>query len=137
MPNYVQFIWSFRNRWTAVYKNSFYPVTRLPDEENSCYSNSSLPYNRWYRSIISLHLHHAYLNITQNIWVLFYSNPQGGCGGQFFPCICASPLRQWLARTVFQFADFFSHNLADFPAIFCTYFDFFFDIKKVQYRAVT
>ena len=120
---YVQFIWSFRYWWTAGYQNSFYPMYNwITDEENSCYPNSSLPENRWYWSIISLHMHHAYLNIAQNKWVLFYSNSQGRCGGQFFPCICASTLRQWLARTVCQCGDFSSNNLAVFSAIF---FDFF------------
>ena len=55
---YVQFIWSFRYWWTAGYQNSFYPMYNwITDEENSCYPNSSLPENRWYWSIISLHAH--------------------------------------------------------------------------------
>ena len=29
-------------------------------------------------------MHHSYLNIAQNIRVLFCSNPQGGCGGKCF-----------------------------------------------------
>ena len=95
-------------------------------------------------------MHHAYLNIAQNIGVLFYcnhrrrmeledkqrffydSNPQGRCGGvevwrcggRFFPCFCVSPFWQWLAKTVYQLADFFKQfcrhfrapNLADFPS---------------------
>ena len=43
------------------------PGNWTTDEENSCYPNSSLPGNCWYRSIISLHVTHAYLNIAQNI----------------------------------------------------------------------
>ena len=64
--------------------------------------------------------------IAQNIWVLFYStltisSPPGGCGGQFIPCVCASP--------VCQFVDFFPDNLADFSFWFSAYLDFFSDIK--------
>ena len=95
---------------------SFYLVTGLPMN-----LNSSLPGNHLYQSIISLHVHHDYINIAQNIWVLSY--------GQIFSCICASPLGQWLARTVYQIADFLSGNFADFPALFCTYFDFFLILK--------
>ena len=40
---HVQTIWSFVHRWPAVSPNSFYPVTDITAEENSCYPNSSLP----------------------------------------------------------------------------------------------
>ena len=37
----------------------------ITDEENSCYQNSSLPGNLWYRSItFSAQVHHAYFNIA-------------------------------------------------------------------------
>ena len=96
---------------------SFYLVTGLPMN-----LNSSLPGNHLYQSIISLHVHHDYINIAQNIWVLSY--------GQIFSCICASPLGQWLARTVYQIADFLSGNFADFPALFCIHISTFSLILK-------
>ena len=52
---------------SCLFETAFFCSTRLPMKMNSCYLNSSLPSNRWYWSIISLHLHHAYLNIAQNI----------------------------------------------------------------------
>ena len=46
-----------------------------------------------------------------------------------------SSLWQWLVRTVSQWVDFFSDNWADFPGLFfCAYYDFFSDIKRVQYQ---
>ena len=69
--------------------NSFLPKQLLPDnwitnEENSCYLNSLLPSNFGNGTLFSLHVHHAYLNISPNILVIFYSNPLNGFGGKFF-----------------------------------------------------
>ena len=69
--------------------NSFLPKQLLPEnwitnEENSCYLNSLLPSNFGNGTLFSLHVHHAYLNISPNIWVIFYSNPLNGFGGKFF-----------------------------------------------------
>ena len=111
---------------------------------NSCYPNSSLPVDYWHQSIISLHMHHAYLNIAQNIRVLFYSNPPGG-GENNFLILCGSvnamirltelfTFRRILCRQLLQ--HFLRLHLAHFPVVFYfTYFDFFSDIKWVQYRA--
>ena len=62
----------------SVQMKSCLPGNWITNEEKSCYPNSLLPSNHWSRSIISLHVHHAYFNKAQNLWLLFYSNPQGG-----------------------------------------------------------
>ena len=65
---------------------------------------------------------------------ILLSNPQGGCGGQFFSLyLCESCTLTVISRTVYQLADFLSDNLA---AIFCKYLDFFSDIKRVKYSAL-
>ena len=81
---HMQFIWTFGCGWPAVLMNSFYPVTNITDQENSCYPNSSLPGNLWHGSIISLHMHHAFLNVTQNIWVFSTLTHRAGLVGNFF-----------------------------------------------------
>ena len=79
--------------------------------------------------------HAPCLSIAQNLWVLFYTNPQGRCGGQcFFPCNCEYTLIE-TSQNCLPIRRFFSNNLADFPILFFTYFEFFSDIKRVQYRA--
>ena len=130
----VQYICYLQYRWAAVCPNSFYLVTDITDEENSCYPNSSLPGNLW--STISLEVHHAYLNLSQNTvydFILQYSNPQG---------------RVWRAIFLFNSIQVYSHrDLSDLFIlwqIFCagdgqillsfTYFNFLSDIKRVQYR---
>ena len=63
---------------------------------------------------------------------LFYSNPEGGCGGQFFSFrFHTSPFSQWLDRIVYNLLDLFPANLR--PPSLHTYFSFFSDIKRVQY----
>ena len=54
---------------TSCSPNNFYLVTNISNEENSCYPISSLTGNYWYRSLISVHMHHAYHDIAQNILV--------------------------------------------------------------------
>ena len=79
---HVQFI-CFYCTDEQLFTEQLLPGNRITGEENSCYPNSSLPGNLFYRSIFSLHVHHAYFNIAQIIWVLFYSNPPGGRAGVF------------------------------------------------------
>ena len=51
------------------------------------------------------------IKIAQNIWFLFYSNPQSGCGGQTFLSFpCKSAALEWLTITVYQCCGFFSGN---------------------------
>ena len=70
--------------------------------ENSCYPNSSLT-GTLYRSIISLHVHHAYLNTAQNIWV--YATLTHWVGAPVFLICCASPLTLWLSWIVLILVD--------------------------------
>ena len=77
---HVQLIWLFRYRWTAAYQNSFYSVIGLPMKRTAYYPVTLVPLAP---------------RLAQNIWVLFYCNPQGGWGwwgGQSFlsiPCVSA------------------------------------------------
>ena len=57
-----------------VQMNRFYWIT---DEENSCYPNSRLLSNIWYRSIFSLYMHHSpkYISfILPGGWEIFLLN---------------------------------------------------------------
>ena len=113
----MQLICLFQYRWTAVStKPPFSPVTRLPMKMNSCYPNSSLPPgDYWHWSLISLHVHHAYFNKAQNIWVLFYSNPPGGAGNFPIPSESVDAMT-WL--NCLCFGGFFA---SDFCGIFSAY----------------
>ena len=116
------------------------PGNWITDEENSCYPNSLLPGNFGTRPKISLHVHHAYLNAAQNICVLFYSNPQGGCGGQFFLWMpCESGLAV-ICQNCFPFSGIFpaswAQNLADllsFSSHILTFSLKLYYCKRVQY----
>ena len=49
----------------SCFTKQLLPGNWNPDEEKSCYPNSSLPGNHWCWSIISQHVHHAYLEKRQ------------------------------------------------------------------------
>ena len=70
--------------------------------------------NLWYRSIISLHVHHAYLNIAQNIWV--YSTLTHRVGGLGFFQFRASPLTPWLGWIVLKILRILPPNFCAFSA---------------------
>ena len=70
--------------------------------------------NLWYRSIISLHVHHAYLNIAQNIWV--YSTLTHRVGGLGFFQFRASPLTPWLGWIVLKISRILPPNFCAFSA---------------------
>ena len=108
------------------------PHNWINDEENSCYPNSLLPVT--YQSV----LFSAWATCLA-IWVLFQSNPQGGCGSQIFSFIydiCASPLWQWLARIVDCFTDYPGIPALKMLQIFLfvlIILTFVSDIQRVQY----
>ena len=86
------------------------PGNWITNEENSCYPNRSLPGNFCHRSIIFTACAHMLILIciAQTIhMIIFYSNPQGKCGGQFFPSnsVC-SPFWKDLLQLISSFADF-------------------------------
>ena len=128
---------------TSCSPNSFDLVTIITTDENSCYPNSSLPGNRWYCSLTSLHVHHAYLNIGQNIqYEFFYSNPSRRRVGNFFflsesvdSVTLAELFMLWWISLQEIFAAF---SPPIFGRFLCHlfFFDFFSDIKSCQYRAV-
>ena len=90
---------------------------------------------------------HNFLNTTiaQNIRVLFYSNPQSRCDGQFFLHPCKSTLTVTYSTPVFfllitnswifcsNFAAFPHLKFGDFVVSFLACYDFFTDINRVQY----
>ena len=70
----MQFICFFWYRWTAVYPNSFYPVTGLPIKRTAVTQTAHYPVAFGIGPKFSLHVHctvYTYFNTTQNIWVLF------------------------------------------------------------------
>ena len=99
-----------RYRWPAVLPNSFYPVTNITNEENSCNLNSSLPVNRWNQSIISLYVHHAYLNIAQNKWVYSTQTHRAGVAGNFFSMTLYKSVLIGTCQNCLYFGRFFSGN---------------------------
>ena len=113
--------------------------------ENSCYPNSSLT-GTLYRSIISLHVHHAYLNTAQNqnIWV--YSTLTHQVGGRVFLRFCASPLALWLSWIVLIFVDFATNFLSispcqHWPIFLCLFFYnmiwlFLWHVSNVRQRKI-
>ena len=70
----------FSVQMTSCLSQQLLPSNWITGEENSCYPNSSLPLV----PVHNFHMHHAYFNTAQNIWVLFNSNPPGGWAGNFF-----------------------------------------------------
>ena len=104
----MQNIWSFGYRWPAVSQKQLLNSKLHYQLENSCYPNSSLS-GTLYRSIISLHVHHAYLNTAQNIWV--YSTLTHQVRGWVFLWFCASPLTPWLSWIVLILVDFTTNFL--------------------------
>ena len=90
---HVQLIWLFRYRWTAAYQNSFYSEIGLPMKRTAYYPVTLVPLAP---------------RLVQNIWVLFYCNPQGGWGGQSFLSIpCVSALAVTCQNCFPNFTDFY------------------------------
>ena len=90
-------------------------------------------------------VHHAYHNIAQNNNIhmsIFYSNPGQGPGvvGNFLFFIPYKSVFTLTFQNCLYFGEFSSSKFRDmsafahFVVLPCTYFDFFSNIKRVQYR---
>ena len=87
----MQLIWLFGYRWTPVYQNSFFLVNGLPMKRTADTWTTYYPVALVWYIVFSAP---AYLNIAQNIWSLFYSNPCTGRVGWviFSLYLCESAL---------------------------------------------
>ena len=125
---------------TSCSPNNFYLVTNISNEENSCYPISSLTGNYWYRSLISVHMHHAYHDIAQNILVYSTLTHPAGRQAIFYNYVRVSGHRDstelfifWWNFSSSTFWNFLYLHLVHFCRLFFTYIDVFSDIKNVQY----
>ena len=70
---------------SCCFSKQLLPGNWNTNEESSCYPNSSLPGNLCSTvPYVSLHMHHAYLKISQNIWVYSNLTHRAGVAGNFF-----------------------------------------------------
>ena len=88
-----------------------------------------------------MHVHHAYLDIAQNIRVLFYSNHQGGSGLLIFSFNYIQVhfdsdlpelfTNSWIFPAIFAASP--RAKFGRFVVLFLIYFDFFSHNKRVPY----
>ena len=109
---HVQTIWSFGHRWPAVSPKQLLPGKWHYRRREQLLPEQLITRNLWYRSIISLHVHHAYLNIAQNIWV--YSTLPHRAGWVF----CNSVRVRWRrdSTELFNFRGFLPPTFCAFSA---------------------
>ena len=107
----IRYIWlsmqaSHLILWIQI--TSFFTKQLLPSNQwrEQLLPEQLITPNLWYRSIMSLHVHHAYLNIAQNMWVY-------------------STLTRWMGRWVF-FNSVWVRWRRDYAELFWIFVDFLY-----------